>query len=170
MSRFISLAIAGVILVALTTWFLTSNAPNPQPVETSGGMTDDDAASTAGPVAEEPDLPPETLAALADVREILEEYVLNDAVEPEAQTTNNEASPGADAIGAREATDPAFISDALRPESFNAERAVALIQAAPRLTAGQKAELQTAVQATIDYPEAQAKMLSRLEVILLSLI
>ena len=65
---------------------------------------------------------------------------------------------------------PSFIASALAPENFEAERVVALIEAAPRLTDAEKVQLQTAVQAVIDIPQAQADVLDTLETILLTLV
>lgn len=106
--------------------------------------------------------------AVAGISAIVEEYALNDAVAPQPDITNNEATPTADTIGQSQATSPAFITAALDPENFDAERVVSLIRAAPQLNLEQKAELQTAVQATLEYPEARRQILAKLETILLS--
>ena len=98
------------------------------------------------------------------------EAILTAHDETDLAVVNDEAAPRADLIDPTDAMRPSFIASALAPENFEAERVVALIEAAPRLTDAEKVQLQTAVQAVIDIPQAQADVLDTLETILLTLV
>lgn len=109
-----------------------------------------------------------TRQALAEIDQIVDEYTQGDAAEQEPTGfVNNESDSDADRIGQDEATDPAFIRESLSPQDFSAERVVALIEETPGLTEEQRIELQVAVQAIAEYPEARAEVLSLIETILI---
>lgn len=104
--------------------------------------------------------------AIDEVREITEAF---GTVGTEAGETgrNDEASLHAPVIDAEQATDPAFVSDALKPEEFGAELVAALIEASPHLSVEQKTDLRVAVQVVAQAPEVREDVLDRLESILL---
>lgn len=104
--------------------------------------------------------------AIDEVREITEAF---GTVGAEAGETaqNDEAALGAPRVDAEMATDPAFVSDALSGEGFNAELVVALIDASPHLSVEQKTDLRVAVQVVAQDPETRSDVLDRLESILL---
>lgn len=88
---------------------------------------------------------------------------------PTADVVNDEVALDARTITPEDATRPSFIAETLSPDAFEAERVVALIQAAPRLTDAEKAQLQAAIQAVVDVPDVRPDVLGRLEKILLTL-
>jgi hypothetical protein len=81
---------------------------------------------------------------------------------------NDEAALDADTIGVAEASDPGFIANALSPENFEAERAVALIENSPDLSAEEKVSLMRSVQAVAEDPAALEEVLAELRALLLS--
>lgn len=125
-------------------------------VESDAG--EDDAPTVSEPVAQ----------ALAEINAIVQDYAVDGAAETVKRAPNDEAAPQASYIGQLEATNPAFISEALSADKFHAERVVALIEATPNLADRHKIDLKVAVQAVVEYPEAREQVLARLETILLA--
>lgn len=105
--------------------------------------------------------------AVDEVREIAEAFGTVGAEAGDA-TQNDEASLQAPAVDASQATDPAFVADALSPESFDAELVAALIEAAPHLSAEQKTDLRVAVQVVAQAPDGREDVLNQIENILLT--
>ncbi|MEL6644896.1 MAG: hypothetical protein AAFQ79_13260 [Pseudomonadota bacterium] len=104
--------------------------------------------------------------AIDEVREIAETFGTVGA-EAGDVPQNDEASLQAPAVDASQASDPAFVADALSPESFDAELVAALIEAAPHLSTEQKTDLRVAVQVVAQAPDGRKDVLNRIENILL---
>jgi hypothetical protein len=153
------------------------------PIETTALADDPVAANGTGPAVSDTraaadaatDEAVESLAltgepvqgALDEIRAIVEEAGVVGAADEFGGAPQDGPTLRAYAIDTAEASDPAFVATTLSPETFEAERVIALIDASPRLTDDQRTELIVAIQAVSETPEARDRVLAELETILL---